>query len=546
MKSALFAGGTLLALGFAWLPFEVSLGTFLYEDMFYYLTLAEHALAGEGVTLDGSSPTNGFHPLWLLVCTALAWAFDGVALVHAVLTVAALLHVAQALLVYDLLRRTPRIALAAAGFWLLGYRVLSSNLCGLETPLATCAALLVLRELLREDAIASPGTSLRLGALAGLAALARFDLLLLLGVAIGFSGWRARTGGLGAAFAAVAWAGLGAFALLAPWLAWSQVTSGVWLPNSRAAIALAEGPPLPWGDAAALLQALGVRLADAAWWGTHAANLLGLWPLPMPRPAGEDPGHWLGVALLLPMFLVAVFVGLVYARRQPAVRGATPLLVFCALHVGYYVLFGRGEIRYLLPALAAGLVVVGLAVEGVLARRPSAELAEKLAGVALVLFVSASVGGVLAFRAGYGTTFTHRYHPLLLEAAHHLRDHTPPETIVGAWNAGILAFFSERTVVNLDGVVNDAALAALRDGRLLAYARERGVDGIVDMPHQFERFLPRFGGDPRWMRHFEPWWPAIEDGDGRQVVALRLRPGAASRAKRPPTSGRRPSERPAK
>ena len=41
MTGIFFAVATLLALALAWLPVETTIGTFLYEDMFYYLTLAE-------------------------------------------------------------------------------------------------------------------------------------------------------------------------------------------------------------------------------------------------------------------------------------------------------------------------------------------------------------------------------------------------------------------------------------------------------------------------------------------------------------------------
>lgn len=38
------------------------------DDGFYYFKLAQNILAGKGVTFDGIHATNGFHPLWLIVC----------------------------------------------------------------------------------------------------------------------------------------------------------------------------------------------------------------------------------------------------------------------------------------------------------------------------------------------------------------------------------------------------------------------------------------------------------------------------------------------
>jgi hypothetical protein len=47
-----------------------ALDRFLFEDYFYYLRVARDLVEGNGVTADVSAPTNGFHPLWMLICTA--------------------------------------------------------------------------------------------------------------------------------------------------------------------------------------------------------------------------------------------------------------------------------------------------------------------------------------------------------------------------------------------------------------------------------------------------------------------------------------------
>jgi hypothetical protein len=244
----------------------------------------------------------------------------------------------------------------------------------------------------------------------------------------------------------------------------------------------------------------------------------------MPRPSAEGDGTWLGVALLLALLLIALPWGLAVARHQRATRLALPLCTFVAVHVGWYVLFSKAEIRYLLPALSALFVAVGLTATAVWEERPSRGLRRAAGVFVALLFAIASIGGVLAWRAGYGTTFTHRYHPLLLAAARHLEAHTPPDTLVGAWNAGILGYFSGRAVVNLDGVVNDDALLALREERLLAYVRSREIDVIVDMPHQFERFLPRFGGSPDWQGALVQLPAVFVDAEGRSVVMQRVVP----------------------
>jgi hypothetical protein len=40
------------------------------DDVYYYVVIARHILAGHGSTFNGLVATNGYHPLWLLVIIA--------------------------------------------------------------------------------------------------------------------------------------------------------------------------------------------------------------------------------------------------------------------------------------------------------------------------------------------------------------------------------------------------------------------------------------------------------------------------------------------
>ena len=54
--------------------------------------------------------------------------------------------------------------------------------------------------------------------------------------------------------------------------------------------------------------------------------------------------------------------------------------------------------------------------------------------------------------------------------------HLPSDAVVGSWDAGVLGYFADRPVVNLDGVVNSFAwLDAQRDGTTADYLDHRHV-----------------------------------------------------------------------
>ena len=75
----------------------------------------------------------------------------------------------------------------------------------------------------------------------------------------------------------------------------------------------------------------------------------------------------------------------------------------------------------------------------------------------------------------------------IYKAALWVSEHTPPETVLAAWNAGILGYFSNRTTINLDGLVNshEYFTDVLANPDLLAatqaYLKDNKVDYIIDM-----------------------------------------------------------------
>ena len=84
----------------------------------------------------------------------------------------------------------------------------------------------------------------------------------------------------------------------------------------------------------------------------------------------------------------------------------------------------------------------------------------------------------------FGFGFPHQargYH-----IAHWLNQHTEADAVVGAWNSGVIGYFSDRPVVNLDGVVNNkvyhykvAHEVAGIEG-LMNYIRAENIDYLTD------------------------------------------------------------------
>src|SRR6476660_10467831 len=111
---------------------------FTRDDAYYYFKVAQNISEGHGSTFDGIDLTNGYHPLWMLVCIpifALA-RFDLILPLRVLLLVMSGLSVATGILLYRLIGRVfvPAIGAIAALYWALSPEILKQVYQqGLET-----------------------------------------------------------------------------------------------------------------------------------------------------------------------------------------------------------------------------------------------------------------------------------------------------------------------------------------------------------------------------------------------------------------------------
>ncbi len=147
------------------------------------------------------------------------------------------------------------------------------------------------------------------------------------------------------------------------------------------------------------------------------------------------------------------------------------------------------------------------------------------AALALVLLGIAAYGSLTLsyFRAPVSED---NYAVARLRLSATLNQTLPPGAIVGAWNAGVLGYFLDRPVVNLDGLVNDGAfLKVLSEGAPLAgYLRRAGVQYLIDHNRQdlTLRYKEKRGSDDIYRNGIR--WSDVETIDKLgDVYVLKLR-----------------------
>lgn len=154
---------------------------FTRDDAYYYFKVAQNIGAGHGSTFDGIDLTNGYHPLWMLVCIPifLLARFDLILPLRVLLLVQGGLSAGTAILLYRILKRviSKPFAIFAAAWWAFNWYIHGTLYeMGLESALAAFTALLLIYQLLKFELVWRKAQVTR-GQIAGLAIYALLALM---------------------------------------------------------------------------------------------------------------------------------------------------------------------------------------------------------------------------------------------------------------------------------------------------------------------------------------------------------------------------------
>ncbi len=157
---------------------------FSRDDAFYYFKVAQNITEGLGSTFDGINLTNGYHPLWMIVCLPIfvLARFDLILPLRVMLMVMAGFNAATSVLIYRLVKNnlSHAVALLAAMFWAFNLYIHSVVYeFGLETPIAAFAIVLFIYKLsqLEKEWRTKPVTTWKLAILAFTAVIVMFSRL---------------------------------------------------------------------------------------------------------------------------------------------------------------------------------------------------------------------------------------------------------------------------------------------------------------------------------------------------------------------------------
>jgi hypothetical protein len=426
----------------------------IYEDdAYYYFKVAYNLATGEGLTFDGQSVSNGFHPLWMLAIMPIyLFQPDRLLALRIIGTLSSLLI---GIAGYIGFRRLMKLPFSIFGLSLLFFAfsmVMISN-SGMETALLLP---LLIGALMRIDEASGKGDLLT-GLLLALALLARLDAILLLA-------------GLGLVY--IAENPRRRHALIAlPLIA---------LALFLAANLLLTDHLVPTSGTVKGLQSEGVLL-----------NIRFLRQLTVPGSTSE--GYlWSVLGLGFVLSLAAVLFRLGDLRRKPwrEVVSSQPATLTSAVFYIVFILYYLTRSSWVLwrwytyPLVLYSLFVAPALLHRLRTRLMQyAQLWRRVEGamivavwVGLILLVAAS------WKSGNWSQAAHRsFMSQNYSAAQLMNAELAPGSILAIGDrAGSLAYFYDGDVLQLEGLMGDYALIdSIADDRLVAYMDDFGVDYLV-------------------------------------------------------------------
>ena len=500
LLAAPVVAGLLLRLRIAWEDISSSIRT-IPDDAFYYFQISRNIANGNNVSFDGENLTNGFHPLWMALLAPIHFFVDDPELaVHLGLTVGALLGAATVILVFlviETLTEDRWAGLAGSTLFAIHPRVVADSVNGMETSVAVfmiaLTTLLFVRLGTGRD---EPSTAqfTWLGVSSGFMVLARTDTVLILAVLLLYFAVRERSK---AGLRGPVVAGGVAMLVVAPWAIWSLSVFGTLIQVSGVAVADVQRQ--------VFLQANGDAFTTQITqsWDVTRSTFYDFLP-----ESYIIAGEWPKTQLLLASGIILLLIAAIpLAPRGRFLRQMGILLVPV---VGFLaILLFHSAIRwfvrewYFAPMAFFWAVTVGVLLAyalAVLADIGLSRWSDGMKGVSAIWTPALTTAAVLAVAVVfYGPQsddwvlrLPHRQN--MLSAARWLEANTDEEARIGSYNAGILGYFSDRTVVNLDGVVNEDAYRARRDGKTVEYVCGNQIDYVVDL--SLDRWESVPCGDP--------------------------------------------------
>lgn len=438
---------------------DAELIKFIPDDAFYYLVLAKNFSETARWSFDGTSPASGFHLLWGYFLASVYYIFPNLSwrMVFISMSFVGCVAYSMAASITSFVVKSVSSIIAIYGvvFVFLSGAAISQSTILMETPFVLLFSAILFKIAFSRECRSTLGVLVLSGLLGLLGMLSRSDfglIPLVFSLTSVFS--RDRRGvviGIAALFGAVI--GLVAVSGHTYWVSGEFAPASAQIKSYWAKI---EGPSIIPGYQVLL-------------------------SLIVPNILRHEAGIYFWYASLFFLLMLVAACCAVYSSRK-----SRSVLTVCSVSaliiLSYLVLYiynGAIQSWYVANFIVPLALLVGVALS----------LAFKRAW--LVSLIASLV--ILACSWMVSFTAPWPWQASMLKGAFYLKNSAVTDP-VGAWNAGIVSFFSGRKIVNLDGLVNDSILPYVKNDALLDYVSSQKIAYILDFPIMLTGFFSNSRG----------------------------------------------------
>jgi hypothetical protein len=432
--------------------FLLTYGTQLVDDGYYYLQIAWHIAHGHGFTFDGIHHTNGFHPLWQLVLVPFFWFFEEKSLVpYLVSVLQLLLYALSGWLIYRAVYRQTykeSVALFAMAMMLLNvWFFFKGAMTGMETAIVLLllgTALIKLNDPQNEV--------LRFGIILMLLVAARLEMVVfVIAISLLMPVYLKQK---------TVYIGLFAALYLSAYFVINKIFCDHPFPIS--------GTIKTYRGRERLLEFLTGE--STRFWDHLSDNLTALLTLNK---------FDIKIGLFLLFFFLIYYIWIyVHAETRLRLFILTILGTTTAMVLSYSALYGNVLETwkyYWLPVLYLNIFLFSCSLT-LLSSSLRRVLMLCLIGLTLVFswIYFKDMKRTILFKISHSE---HPRHEMVAYINHNLPEHA----ILGSWDAGYLGYYCQRTLINLDGLVNNYEIVPyLRNKNMDAYIDKNGIDYLVN------------------------------------------------------------------
>ncbi|HLE07153.1 MAG TPA: hypothetical protein VI933_00850 [archaeon] len=451
-----------IRLAFSLQSTDVLIEKVIFDDAFYGYSIANNIIHGNGMSLDGKNPTNGLTPMWTLMISPPFILNDSDLPVKTSLIIASVLDAISVVLIYSLSSFfLKRYRIVPSLIYAVNLFVVAQSLNGLEGALQTTIILLALNFYFKKD-IRSRINFVLFGVISGIAILTRTDLIFLLGAFLLDSAVRKERGIL---FSAKL---LGFVILIvSPWFIWSYVNLGTIQQSSALTVyvhyhGFLEKTPYGLEDYPKIISNNFVKTFGAV---VHHFGFI------------YNTGIIVKALSSILVVSTLLFMIIKFSRFR-----IIDIYIFSLLFFYPVYLWGI-HIRYFTPIIPLLLIAMT-----VLLSELTIFWKRGIHIVLALMIIVIVVNGFFQIDAGYFPwAKISRINLAWIE------NYTSPDDVIGSFNSGIISYYSNRSVVNLDGVHNHDAIKAILEKDVGGYMKRRNIsywiDGSYVIKNTFEDYL---------------------------------------------------------